>query len=843
MKQMRRFLSIGVSAALLLALGLFITSAQDEPTDGVARFVHVVPGVEPIDVFVNGTLTVTNLAFGEATGYINLPAGEHTVTVRQVGQPTTLWEQTITVDGTKPTTWIASSLDLPQFAPYQDLFEPLALGSARFMIIHALEGAPGVDLLAGSDSIITDLQYSQFLGTIDIPSNVYEIAALVAGTEDEVIEPIALPLVAGESQMFILYGTPDEPETMLISAPVPAADEAGFVRIVHGAGEAPDVDVYVNEVLIVPALSFGQYTEHLALEAGDYTVELRGAGTTETVLEADLTVEAGTAQTIVALEAEDGVTVGVFADDISGVTPQEAALSVINTLPGEATVSVTLDETALAEELPSGESSSATVIDPVIASPSVTFTIEGASPTVDLDPVVFYGGVYYNLIALGGSSPRLIVAPTYLAQTLGSAPGAEDAAPVVEAEPTEAEVVEATEVVVAVPATPTPAAAQPTQPVVAATPVPSLPTARVVLDPGANLQLRQYPNSDALSLGLAPSGSTLLVNGREGAPVDPTGAEIPLPSGELFQDPALLLESEQTDLVPGETWLNVTFNTADGGAITAWVNAQYVDVRAPNGGDQRLAELPTIPGNQPGEAVNTAVAPPPVQEDRVVVVVTGLEATVNLNIRRVPDPNAEVLARVPNGTELEFNGLGASRNWVFVRYTADTGSIVTGWVNIGFVEFRFRDQRIEPGDLEVRGLLLTADEATERGEITQGTGQAVQPTADVLADVFVAEPLVNANANLNLRRNPTDQAEVLARIPAGSRVVITGRTADSLWLQGIFDDQTGWVAASFVRLTFNGRTADVSELPVIEVTLPVLTPGAAATLPPTITPTPTGSAG
>src|SRR5690606_15820278 len=62
------------------------------------------------------------------------------------------------------------------------------------------------------------------------------------------------------------------------------------------------------------------------------------------------------------------------------------------------------------------------------------------------------------------------------------------------------------------------ATAAPTVPAVTPTPTPIGPTARVLLNPGANLQLRQFPSSEAFSLGRAPADSLLIVLGREGAP-------------------------------------------------------------------------------------------------------------------------------------------------------------------------------------------------------------------------------------------------------------------------------------------------------------------------------------
>jgi len=75
---------------------------------------------------------------------------------------------------------------------------------------------------------------------------------------------------------------------------------------------------------------------------------------------------------------------------------------------------------------------------------------------------------------------------------------------------------------------------------------------------------------------------------------------------------------------------------------------------------------------------------------------------------------------------------------------------------------------------------------------------------------------VDDAANLNLRRTPSDQGEVLARIPTGIQLVIEARTGDGLWLLTRFEDQAGWVAAAFVIVTFNGAAADVEDIPLAQ---------------------------
>jgi uncharacterized protein YraI len=839
---------------LLFSIGLAGALAQDEDT-GELRFVHVIPGVSAVDVYIDGQLTVSNLGYGEASSYINVPAGSQQVTVRPSGLTTNLWNQIANAIPDQPQTLIASSLDPLEFVAFEDDFTPLELGTARFKAVYAISNGGPVDILAGNDPVGSGLNPGDFAGTFDVPVSSYDLSVVPTGgaVEDSILPTETYNLVGATSQMLIIYGTPSIPAAMLLSVPTAATADSGLVRLAHGVADGPAVDVYFDDVLVVPGMDFGTTTGHLAVPAGDYDVELRVAGETTVVQETTLTVEAGVALTTVAMGTLEDLTVNVFDDDIAGIDSGTAYVSVINVIPA-GSISVSLaDGTMLAEDLDFGESTGLVTLDPVTQDVRFTLTHDSDTATLSAERQEFYGGVYYNVIASGASTrmltpPSLVVAPTSLVQTLASAPGAERMV-IVEAEEPETEVVEDpeteivedpevevveepeevvpdvedTELVVVEPdpeiaEDPTPVQIEP--PVVA-TPEPRFPSARVVLDPGANLHLREYPGSQARSLGLAPSGSVFRVLGREGVPVDLDGEEIPIETetGELVEwvDPVELLEDERDDLPANETWLNIVYATPDGGEIVAWVNALYLDVRDVNNRPQRLADLGTVPGNRPGEARDTEITPPPVREDRVTVRIINLDSGVNLNIRRTPGSTGEVLARVPNGTVAEFVGLGESGEWVFIRLTPAEGGTITGWASTRFVEYLFNDRPINLEEMEMRGLLQVADEEEQRGSVGAGVPGVAQPTPDPTRDAYIAEVRINPDANLNLRRQPDPQAEVLERIPSGAQLIIEGRTEDAEWLLTEFENQTGWVASAFVVVTYNSVFIELEEIPIITI--------------------------
>lgn len=822
----KRLKLVMLGLGLMLALSLAVSGVMAQSAaDAKVRFVHAIPGAAAIDVYTDGQLTVSGLEYATATTFASIPAGDHQLTVTQTGSTTPLWEQTFSAGAASAQTLVAASPSEASFLVFPDDLNPLPLGKARFTIAHAIPGGPAVDLvLADGRPVIPGVEAGVPSGTLDIPAMTYDFTVVPAGEAPAnalvVSEPLSLS--SGTSYTLLVHSTTGSAATLLLAAPTAPEADGGFVRLVHTAAGAPAVDIFVNEALTIPGLAFGEATEHIAVPAGTYDIAVRGEGQSEDWLTTSLTVEAGQAVTVAVLGNAEELSGGIFTDDISAPDALQARLSLINAISGEAAISATLaDGRELATGLASGEAAPAVNIIPTTS--TITVSLDAAEDSVEIPAQAFYGGVYYNLIAVDNEGTiELISAPTSLSQSIASAPGSsgsivvEATEAVVEPPPVVAEATEAPVVAVE------PTVAQPT--VAAPTPAPVVttpagPTGRVFnLNANANLQLRQYPNSQALSLGTIPSNTILTVNGRAGEIVPLPFSATPLPPEDYeFVDPATLLE-EREDLVPEETWLNVTYNTPDGGSITAWGNALYIDVRDADGDSVLLRDLPLVSANLPGEALNTAITAPQGRPDVILAIVTNLDATTNVNIRRTPDQTSEALARVGNDTALEFVGISEAGDWVFVRYTAPEGGAVTGWISPTYLRFEYNQQPITIEGIEERGLLVVTP-LTTIGEQSAGTGPVSIPTADPARDAIIAQVSLDAGSNLNLRRAPNASAEVLLQLPSGTRVIVNGRTGDGNWLSVSYEGTDGWIAARtdvavFVNLSLNGRPVPLADVPL-----------------------------
>jgi hypothetical protein len=145
----------------------------------------------------------------------------------------------------------------------------------------------------------------------------------------------------------------------------------------------------------------------------------------EELVSADLEVKDGGAGTVVVMGTPDDISVNLFPDDTAAISPDKSLVSVINSIPGNSSVSLTLEDgTALADKVAFGDSTDAQSIDPTRQVPTVTLSIDGQNATLPLPAQTFYGGVYYNGIALDGTAftpPTVVFVPTSLVEGIASA--------------------------------------------------------------------------------------------------------------------------------------------------------------------------------------------------------------------------------------------------------------------------------------------------------------------------------------------------------------------------------------------------------------------------------------
>ena len=778
---------------LLAVLMLAGTSLAQETAR--VRFIHVMPDTPAMDVYVNNQLAAADLAYGDASSYLNVPSGILELSANFTSTASLAFSQTVSVSPGGAFSMVASSPDAPRFEPVADSLGSLQTGETRLSILHAIEGGPAVDVIFRADGqvIAENGGYGTLFGTFDISAGAYELALVPSGGDASTsIADLNLPLSAGTSSMVLVYGTLDDPQTLVAAAPTEADSHSGRVRFVHAVQSAAPMDLLINGDLFIPSLTYAVPSEHIALPAGTHIIALSLAGTEITLR--PLNLAPGQTQTVVIMDSPAILDVSAFSDSLSSLDASSALVSLVNAIPDSTINALTLSSGAtVAADLAFGEASSATNIVTGRQSFAMNLRLGDETVTIHVPAGSFFGGSYYNLIALPGSA---FSAPWLLAAETSILRGIQGETPAVST---------ASDSTAAVPA---PTAALTTDEAAG-------PTAQVTVNPDANLHLRQYPSVQARSLGLVPDDTILTVLGRRG-PTEYYGgepADEPVDLSDLETDPAEGLERFE-DLEPADTWLYVTYNTPDGGIINAWMNALYLQVFDEDGERQRLASLDMVRQNRAGAAISTSITSPQPTK-RVTARVYNLNPGVHLNIRIANYASSEIIGRAGGGAMLSFLGLDENEEWAFIEYQASENVTIIGWVSTQYVRLQLDGNPIEIQALKSRDARLVPLISSEsRGSITVAAGGEAppQPTRDPFLGAVVGEVALNPEANLHLRNMPSTSAASLDLIPSGTRLIVDGMTESGEWLKVTYEGAEGWVFAQYLALSFNNRRIGGEEL-------------------------------
>jgi LPXTG-motif cell wall-anchored protein len=189
-----------VISALFLSVGFIIpVAAQD--TNARVRVIHASPDAPAVDVFVDGSAVLTNVAFPAISDYLSVPAGEHKIAVAPTGageaaavitaNPTFAAGMAYTVAAVGQVATIRGQI-------FNDNLAAPAAGKAHVRVIHASPDAPSVDVkVAGGPTLISALAFPNASDYLPVDVGSYNLQVTPAGASDVVIDLPNTVLTAG----------------------------------------------------------------------------------------------------------------------------------------------------------------------------------------------------------------------------------------------------------------------------------------------------------------------------------------------------------------------------------------------------------------------------------------------------------------------------------------------------------------------------------------------------------------------------------------------------------------------------------------------------------------------
>ncbi|MEM7369297.1 MAG: DUF4397 domain-containing protein [Bacteroidota bacterium] len=427
---------------------------------------HGATDVGAVDVLANGQVLIDSLYYGSALGYLSVPASKFVLDLTPENDNANIVASYFVdlgpLSGSAAVVFASGFLNpsanqngaaFGLFAALPDgTVIPLSsVGSSRAQIIHnsADPGAATVDIYINTikDTVkVDDFAFRSATPFIDVPAG-YELEVVIAGPSstdisDQVVATIPATFDDGESYTLMAAGVlnamtfaanPDNIATDFQLLLATDAQETGSdpatvdIRGIHGATDAPTVDILANKGTLLDDVAYGAISGYLPVSATEYILEVTPGADNSTIVatyHVDLGSLAGGAAVVFAsgfldpASNQNGAAFGLFAALANGTVLElssvgNARAQVIHNAadPGAAVVDVyvntvkdtiKIDDFGFRTATPFLDLPTEYELEIVIAAPSSTGIDDQVVATI---PATLSSGESYTIVANGLLTP------------------------------------------------------------------------------------------------------------------------------------------------------------------------------------------------------------------------------------------------------------------------------------------------------------------------------------------------------------------------------------------------------------------------------------------------------
>lgn len=434
-------------AVLAFLIAVVPAMAQDAAEEAVAsgdayvRVAHFSPDTPSVFVY-NGENLVTSVRFPNVSRWVKLAPGDYTFVVTTEATP---GEGAIE---------FAASLEAGQFVTVAAFgssergtlklqaiaedFSRITTGRARVTVVHAIEGAPVVDIRANGGVVIPTLAYPGSLGsndgveTIEVPAGTYTLSVTASEFGTLILEAADTVLEANKNYFIAAVGTAQNPSVKVVvtdqaevSAPAALGEGEARVRLAHLVPDGTPVTVFFNGEIRFSGLRYGSLTRFVPVQPGTYEVIVSTNSNPANAIigPAKLTFENGSFTTVAATgTVAEGSIAPLVITEAYELAEGEAGVLVVHSIEDAPVVDVLVGEEN--NVLISGLGYPGTFLNPeggfndgylFVNVPAGTYDLKVA-PTGTTDAVLettatFEAGKYYIVVAsgsLGAGNARLL---------------------------------------------------------------------------------------------------------------------------------------------------------------------------------------------------------------------------------------------------------------------------------------------------------------------------------------------------------------------------------------------------------------------------------------------------
>ena len=344
MSRWRSVMMVGM--ALILVVALFPVTAGAAPAvqEGTARvrFVHASFDAPSLDAYVDGTVVATGVR--SDTGYMDVPAGQHTFSFRTAGGA----DDAASVDanvasGERVTIAAMNVLASLEARAYVDDVTAPARNRAKVKVINAIPDGGPINATIADLTLASGLAYGE----------VSDVGQMYAGYHDITVTDADGAPIASESGKAInedhaytifVVGTAASGAYRLATyeSTVLKPDPTSNFMFANFAQGLQAVNVHINKEPepLYAGVPFSSVQQSFTAGLGPYLIELYQPGTGPDnggVPLASGTFQIGAHESVLfaAQGTADALQVGVYVADLSPIPPQSSRLTVVNLAAGD----------------------------------------------------------------------------------------------------------------------------------------------------------------------------------------------------------------------------------------------------------------------------------------------------------------------------------------------------------------------------------------------------------------------------------------------------------------------------------------------------------------------------
>lgn len=210
---MRKTAAAGLAVGMIAALGLAMPAGAATDDTAQLSVLHAIPDT-PVDVYVNGALTIDDFQPGDLAGPLALPAGDYEVALTAPdavdASAPVVGPATITLTAGANYTAVAHLTEAGE--PGLNLFtndtSQTAAGQGRLTVRH-VAAAPAVDVLAGGSPVIQGLTNPDE-ASLNLPAGTVSASVALAGTTDPVLGPTDVAVQEGVLTILYAWGSAED---------------------------------------------------------------------------------------------------------------------------------------------------------------------------------------------------------------------------------------------------------------------------------------------------------------------------------------------------------------------------------------------------------------------------------------------------------------------------------------------------------------------------------------------------------------------------------------------------------------------------------------------------------